>query len=65
MNHVQNVAFIWPSFIKDIIFMTRLYITLGKKGDLSDSECDTVVGLSISQYADLLGWIFPHKENGR
>lgn len=45
--------------------MTRLYITLGKKGDLSDSECDTVVGLSSSQYADLLGWIFPHKENGR
>lgn len=44
--------------------MTRLYITLGKKGDLSDSECDTVVGLSISQYANLLGWIFPHKENG-
>lgn len=64
MYHVQNVAFIWPSFIKDIIFMTRLYmrlgkkkksITVGKKGDLSDSECDTVVGLSISDYADLLG----------
>ncbi len=29
---------------------------MGKKGDLSDFECGMVVGLSISQTADLLGF---------
>lgn len=32
---------------------------MGKKGNLSDFGCDMVVGLSISEAANILG--YPHK----